>query len=159
VKIRRAAPEDVESILRLERAAASAPHWNQAVYADAVEDAEGRCILVADEDGICGFAVGSLVADEAELESVAVMATRRRQGVGRSLCQAVVACAIDAGAKAVSLEVRASSAAAIGLYRSLGFECVGLRKAYYAAPIDDAVILRLSLENPPGEDSSGFFPG
>jgi len=147
VKIRRAEVADVEAIVRLERAAASAPHWNHAVYTNAVAGKEKRCVFVADEEGICGFAVGSLVANEAELESVVVMPSRRRQGVGRALCRAVVAWAIDAGAVAVWLEVRASSAAAIGLYERLGFERVGLRKAYYAAPADDAVLMRLGLEN------------
>lgn len=146
MKIRRALDADLAAILELERAAVSAPHWNRGVYADAVAGAENRCVFVADEDGLCGFAVGSLVAAEAEVESVAVVASRRRQGVGKALCQAVVAWAIDAGATAVSLEVRATSAAALGLYRSLGFEFVGLRKAYYVAPIDDAVIMRLTLE-------------
>jgi len=136
VRIRRADAADIEAILRIERAAASAPHWNLAVYANAIAGKKNRCVFVADEDGICGFAVASLVANEAELESVAVVASW----------------AMDAGATAVSLEVRAASAAAIGLYRWLGFERVGLRKAYYAEPTDDAALMRLALENTKAKD-------
>jgi len=152
VRIRRADAADIEAILRVERAAASAPHWNLHVYADAIPGKKNRCVFVADEDGICGFAVASLVANEAELESVAVVASRRRHGVGRALCGAVVTWAMDAGATAVSLEVRAASTAAIGLYRWLGFERVGLRQAYYAEPTDDAVLMRLALENTKAKD-------
>ena len=43
------------------------------------------------------------------------------------------------------LEVRTSNVPAIGLYKKLGFEKVGLRKAYYSSPIEDAIVMQLKI--------------
>ena len=42
----------------------------------------------------------------------------------------------------LTLEVRASNAAAIALYEKLGFRQVGRRPHYYLSPPEDALILR-----------------
>ena len=46
------------------------------------------------------------------------------------------------GAYCLTLEVRASNEAAIGLYDKLGFAAVGRRRGYYEKPREDACILR-----------------
>ena len=40
------------------------------------------------------------------------------------------------------LEVRESNRAAIGLYHSMGFLSVAVRRNYYAQPTEDALVLR-----------------
>ena len=52
--------------------------------------------------------------------------------------------AIAHGAVSVSLEVRPENAAALGLYRAMGFTQIGLRKNYYARG-EDAVIMEYRL--------------
>jgi len=81
----------------------------------------------------------------AEIESVAVSHTARRRGIGRALCLAALDWCRACNATSVQLEVRASSAAAIALYTSLGFLRVGHRPHYYANPEDDALILGLTF--------------
>jgi ribosomal-protein-alanine N-acetyltransferase len=44
----------------------------------------------------------------------------------------------------VFLEVRESNSAARTLYEKAGFEATGLRKSYYANPVEDAVLYRRS---------------
>jgi ribosomal-protein-alanine N-acetyltransferase len=56
-----------------------------------------------------------------------------------------MAWAANAGASGVRLEVRASNAAAIALYRRNGFCQVGIRRAYYSAPVEDAVLMQAPL--------------
>ena len=150
MKIAAATQEDVEDVLRIERAVGEAPHWAVAEYAVMVAAHEGtvqRCLLVArDEDGVWGFAVGKVAAGEAELESVAVLPPLRRRGIARALCEAVVAWAWRQGATRVELEVRASSAGAIALYRGLGFVEAGRRRHYYADPVTDAVLMTLARD-------------
>lgn len=140
---------DLASILALERATVEAPHWSEAEYAAAIGgrgDYLRRCLFVADKEGaLIGFAVGKVVANSAELESVAVDLQTRRGGVGRALCRGVIDWCKRAGAAAVELEVRAASESAIGLYRGLGFVSVGRRPKYYSEPVDDAVLMRLDL--------------
>ncbi len=151
-----AALADVDAVLALERATENAPHWPVGAYRAILETgdealtATARCLFVArDVSGVVGFAVGALpVASQdrtGELESVAVAITARRLGIGRRLCEAVIVWCRQQGAAAMTLEVRAHSAAAIALYASLGFVAAGRRPRYYRDPEDDAAIMTLEL--------------
>ena len=151
-------PSDFVAIVALERATETAPHWSPATYVAILSAAPGpqRCLIVAESAGsLVGFAVASLqpemTSDEriAEVESVAVAASVRRAGIGRALCSAVLNWCRDHGAIQVGLEVRASGAAAIALYTSLGFAEVGTRPRYYREPEDDALIMRLDCAKQP----------
>jgi ribosomal-protein-alanine N-acetyltransferase len=139
---------DFAGVMALERAIPEAPHWGEAEYAAATGGGGyvRRRLFVAEADGVViGFAVGKVVGDIAELESVAVDLLMRRGGVGRALCEAVIAWCRRERATAVELEVRAASSGAMGLYRSLRFVPVGQRPRYYSGPVDDAVLMRLDL--------------
>ena len=64
-----------------------------------------------------------------------------------ALCAAALEACRAAGAQYAELEVRAGNRAALGLYARLGFEQAGIRTGYYANPKEDAVLLRISLQN------------
>jgi len=104
-----------------------------------------RCLLVADADGVVGFAVGMVAGETGELESVVVEEQWQRRGVGEALCRAVLDWCRGNGAKEVELEARAGSLGAQRVYARLGFVETGLRKGYYDRPIEDAVLMRVAL--------------
>jgi [ribosomal protein S18]-alanine N-acetyltransferase len=149
VCVRAGVAGDLVELVALERTTAEVPHWVETEYAAVIAGGGGyvrRCLFVAEADGaVIGFAVGKVAGDFAELESVAVDLKTRRGGIGRTLCEAVIAWCREAGAAAVELEVRAASGGAIGLYQGLGFISVGRRPLYYSGPVDDAVLMRLNL--------------
>jgi [ribosomal protein S18]-alanine N-acetyltransferase len=161
ITIRFAKPADFVSIVALEQATEYAPHWAPATYAAILETPGAdlkRCLLVAVKDeSLVGFAVGVMHPAQvdgdasngvhiAEVESVVVANATRRLGIGRALCRAVLAWACSEGATEIILEVRATSAAPIALYTSLGFRQAGRRPRYYRDPKDDALVMRLILE-------------
>lgn len=151
IQIRPAIASDLDAILDLERDTDSAPHWPRAAYAAILEapDAQPRCLVVAyDAELLAGFAVGLMHPTDrvAELESVVVAIGVRRAGIGRALCNVVLAWCRSHGATAIVLEVRAASEGAIALYGSLGFTQAGRRPHYYRDPGDDALVMRLELE-------------
>jgi ribosomal-protein-alanine N-acetyltransferase len=95
-----------------------------------------------------GFVLGQLVADEAEILTLGVRKDRQRHGIGRRLVEALGRAARKAEAKRLFLEVGERNAAALGLYKALGFQEIGRRKGYYAhagAPPEDALRLALTL--------------
>ena len=95
-----------------------------------------------------GMAICRVVADEAELLTVAVDPAHRRCGAARLLLDAVVDRVRGDGARTLFLEVGADNPGARALYDSLGFTTAGRRAGYYARhgrPAADAVIMRLNL--------------
>jgi ribosomal-protein-alanine N-acetyltransferase len=108
-----------------------------------------RVALVAhkvDSGLLAGFAVASVVAREADLESIAVAPEARRQGIGRLLLTAMVSALQGQGVNQVYLEVRAANHAATSLYRAVGFVEAKRRAAYYTDPTEDAVLMQLRAD-------------
>jgi ribosomal-protein-alanine N-acetyltransferase len=95
-----------------------------------------------------GFILGQLAADEAEILTLGVHNGHQRRGIGRQLVEALGRAAKKAEVRRLHLEVGQSNAAALGLYKGLGFQEVGRRQGYYAragAPPEDALRLALTL--------------
>ena len=140
IRVRPAAVEDLRSVVEIERQCETAPHWSEEEYRAIVSgrSALKRCLLVAEG----GFAVGKVVGEEGELESVAVSAAARRRGVGEALCRGVIDWCREEGAEAIDLDVRAGTVGARKLYGKLGFVEVGRRPGYYTEPTEDALLMR-----------------
>ena len=101
--------------------------------------AENRIYLVADEDGLIGFAGVMVFGDEAHLTNLLVAPAHRRQGVGRRLMRQLVESSVEQGARHLTLEVRSKNTSARALYSHFGLMPVGARPGYYGD--DDALIL------------------
>ena len=87
------------------------------------------------------------VAELAEVIDLRVLASERRQGLGRQLLWASLIALGDVGA--VELEVRSSNVAARAFYESLGFSETGSRPNYYATANgrEDAILMTLALKH------------
>ena len=95
-----------------------------------------------------GFVLVRRAADEAEILSIALQSQYRRRGIGRRLMEAVMRKLYEDRFAALFLEVEAGNAAAIALYKKLGFKAVGERKGYYRArdgAATTALVMRLNL--------------
>lgn len=96
-------------------------------------------------DEPCGFALAWRAADELHLTDLGVAAAFRRRGVARALLRELFHEAELLGARLVLLEVRASNAPALALYRAAGFVELDRRRGYYAANGEDAVVMQREL--------------
>jgi [ribosomal protein S18]-alanine N-acetyltransferase len=76
---------------------------------------------------------------EYEVHTIGVDPAYQGRGIGRRLLDEMLNFAAGA---VVHLEVRTDNEAAIGLYRSVGFAQVGLRKRYYRISGADAYTMR-----------------
>ena len=95
---------------------------------------------------VAGFICFWLVADEIQILNVAVKEAFRRQGIGRALMLHCLDSGLERKARKAVLEVRSSNLAAQHLYRSLGFQAVGLRPDYYGGLKEAAVLMELSMQ-------------
>ncbi len=148
VAIRFAVPNDVQTLLAIEQQAPGAAHWTLAEYTKLVST---EIVLVAEEAAdLCGFVCAKTVAGEWEIENVVVAAEFLRRGVASALIHDLIRRAKSKSAAAILLEVRESNLPAQRLYQKFGFREVGRRRAYYQAPVEDAILYALKLGNDPG---------
>lgn len=88
-----------------------------------------------------GFIAARLNADELHINNIAVNPAWRNRGLGHTLLDEAMRQGKRLGAKWAVLEVRAGNEAAQRLYSAHGFSVLGRRPSYYAAPIEDALIM------------------
>jgi ribosomal-protein-alanine N-acetyltransferase len=141
---------DLARMMEIAASLPGAPHWLESAYLTALnpESVPRRIALVAAGPlpaNVQGFALARLLPPQAELETIAVVAGSQRCGLGRKLFDALVDEVRTAGVLEIVLEVRASNRAALAFYRSADFGQTGLRRAYYADPVEDAVLMALKL--------------
>lgn len=140
IEIRSMMEKDLPEVARIEKEIFSLP-WSQQGFADSISQ-ENTCYLVAVLNekvaGYCGFLQ---VLDEADITNVAVDAAIRKNGIGEKMLRELMRQGEKRGVKAFTLEVRESNLAALALYRKLGFQSAGIRKNFYDAPKENAVIM------------------
>ena len=149
IRVRRMEAGDIDAVMEIAAVTDHAPRWARSAYVAAVdsENLPRRVALVAESEGgvTAGFVVASITAPEAELESIVTASANQRRGVARELFAVLKTELRRQGAREVMLEVRESNHAAGEFYRFLGFREEGRRTGYYADPVEDAVLMRLSL--------------
>jgi ribosomal-protein-alanine N-acetyltransferase len=98
------------------------------------------------DERVAGYVIYWHVRDEVQINNVAVHPDFRRKGICEAALKLVLKEIREKGAVFVSLEVRASNAAAIRLYEKLAFKVLGTRKGYYTNPVEDARVMGLVLD-------------
>ena len=145
--ILRAAHASDAEILAAVHAQAFETAWGGLQIAGLITSPGGYAFAVEAPSGLAGFILCRVIADEAEILTLASAPAHRRQGVASALLRAAMDAAAARGAATMFLEVAADNGAAIGLYGGAGFAQVGLRRGYYQRNNDavDALVLRRDL--------------
>jgi ribosomal-protein-alanine N-acetyltransferase len=145
-RVRRATPDDLAEILRIERMSFSDP-WSAGNFASSIADpAVYLCVAESPVAEIVGYAVLRAVSDEGEILNLAVAPSARGQGFARALMADAMAAAVARRVSTVYLEVRESNRVAIALYETFGFAPAGRRRRYYRLPDEDALVFRAELD-------------
>ncbi len=132
--------EHLEDVAELERICFSTP-WTYENLSDELDNDTAYFFVALDDDKLVGYIGVSVISDSCFVNNIAVYPEYRRQGVGKALMKIAILTADAMGTGFISLEVRESNYAAISLYRSLGFEEMGLRKDFYRLPKEHALIM------------------
>lgn len=133
---------DLDAIAEIAQASFSNP-WTRTMFAQELATQPlSRSYVFRTGDGIvAAFCTCWLIIDELHINTIAVRPEFRGRGIARRLLTFVLEDARKAGARRAILEVRASNAAAIGLYSAFGFATETVRKGYYPNPPEDALVL------------------
>jgi ribosomal-protein-alanine N-acetyltransferase len=136
---------DVEAVAAVEIEAYEFP-WSAGIFLDCLR--VGYCCWVCMLGReLVGYGVMSVAVGESHILNLCVRPDMQRKGLGRKLLEYLLGIARGHHADTVFLEVRPSNRAAIALYSAMGFNQVGVRRAYYPARRgrEDALILARSL--------------
>jgi ribosomal-protein-alanine N-acetyltransferase len=144
-RIRSAVPADAAGLVVIERRAFSDP-WSEASFREALVSPWTFGLVAETRRGMAGYLIGREVAGTGEVLNLAVSPEFRRRGIGGALLEAGLAALRRRKVDEVFLEVRESNIEAQALYVGHGFRPVGQRAAYYRNPREDALVLRLELE-------------
>lgn len=137
---------DLDTVMEIEHRAYGFP-WTAGIFRDCIRVGYS-CWCHEIDDVMHGYGVMSVAAGEAHILNLTVSPDMRRQGVGTRLLKHFLQLARRHNADTALLEVRPSNTAAIRLYEKIGFNEIGVRRAYYPSEHgrrEDALLLALSL--------------
>ena len=122
--------EDLTAVLKIEQLSKPTP-WNEQSYRQELDNPNSHpTLLMADEKPV-GYIVWWLIADEIQIQTIAVDPNWRGRRLGQLLLHQALQNGINQGAVLSTLDVRASNLVAQALYHKYRYQTVGQRKRYY----------------------------
>jgi len=120
--------------------------WSASQYKEEFSSPTRHFVVAVDnEQNIIGYAgVFAPGGAEADVLTVGVVPSQRGKGIARQLMAQITDWAGQQGSTAMMLEVKVDNIEAIGLYESLGYSKLNIRKDYFGAGLD-ALVMRLDL--------------
>ncbi|MCP1639911.1 ribosomal-protein-alanine N-acetyltransferase [Streptococcus gallinaceus] len=115
--------------------------WNKEQIAADMDQTQTQYFFVEQDGEIVGFLAVQDLADELEITNIAVKTAYQGQGLAGHLLEQ-----LQMVSGSIFLEVREGNLAARALYQKYSFKQIGLRKNYYHAPVENAVIMERKNE-------------
>ena len=113
--------------------------WTASQVEEVLRSDVNSCALAEDESQLVGFLVWQETDFEAEVLQIAVLPSYQGQKIATALFDFLPA------DKEIFLEVRESNMPALLFYKKEKFEEIARRKAYYHAPVEDAIIMKREI--------------
>jgi len=110
--------------------------WTANQVAEVLRSDVNSCALAEDEGLLVGFLVWQETDFEAEVLQIAVLPSYQGQKIATALFDFLPA------DKEIFLEVRESNRPALLFYKKEKFKEIARRKAYYHAPVEDAIVMK-----------------
>lgn len=142
VKIERMQAADIEQVMAIEAEAYGEHHWSKESFFNELSNELAKYYCVFNTDGeVIGYAGSWEILEETHITNIAVSKKYRRNHIGEALLVRIIEECKKNLVKYITLEVRVSNEAAIGLYEKYGFHSLGTRKGYYQDNNEDALIM------------------
>jgi ribosomal-protein-alanine N-acetyltransferase len=139
--------DDLDAVAALEAASFTNPWTREMLERELRQSNVARVyVLRAAGHRVAAFCACWVVHDELHINTIAVHADLRRQGLATVLMRSLLDEVAREGVARAYLEVRQSNLPAQRLYESLGFALAGVRRQYYSHPVEDALVLTRFLK-------------
>lgn len=92
------------------------------------------------DEKVCGYLMVLDSIDVYEILAIATIEEYRNKGIAQELLDKIKT-------KDIFLEVRESNKKAINFYKKNNFKQISIRKGYYSDPTEDAIIMKMEVNN------------
>lgn len=149
MSLRIATLDDLAAIMDLERRGFPTDAWSEQTMGTEISSLHTVYLVDVEYGHVVGYGgVRALQGSaDSDIQTIALDPTVRGRGRGRSLLRALIATAVERGARELFLDVRDDNEIARSLYSSEGFVELGRRPGYYQPGDVDAVVMRLDLRS------------
>lgn len=140
IQIRKMQSADLPRVVEIEKQCFG-ERWTINAFANELSNTASCYFVGIQNNTIIGYAGYWLILEEAHITTIGVEPRFQRRGFGEMMLLYMIEHAARAGAKWLTLEVRASNLSAQRLYEKYGFSSLGKRRAYYQDNNEDALIM------------------
>ena len=144
IQIRKMEPIDIPEIVEIENKTFSVP-WTEESFVKELSNNCAHYIVLKLDERLIGYGGFWKILDEAHITNVAIKKEYQGVGYGKKLIRKLIDEARMLKIQRMTLEVRESNIRAIKAYKQFGFIIEGKRRRYYTNPIEDAMLMWLSL--------------
>ena len=149
MEMRRLGLGDLAAVMELEHELFPSDAWSEESMASELVGKNTYYLGLFDV-GLVGYGGLSTIPGSytSDIQTIGIATSQRGKGLGKKLMLELLDRAKSLGSESVLLEVRADNEVAIGLYRSLGFQQIDVRRRYYQPDDVDAIIMQLAIRQP-----------
>ena len=130
----------IEQIFNLEKEIFKNSAFNKSYIETLIKGNNSFVYIYLIEDKICGYLMVLDSIDVYEILAIATIEEYRNKGIAQKLLDKIKT-------KDIFLEVRESNQVAINFYKKNKFKEISVRKNYYSEPNENAIIMKLEVNN------------
>ncbi|MCP2346177.1 ribosomal-protein-alanine N-acetyltransferase [Nonomuraea roseoviolacea subsp. carminata] len=147
MRLRQMTEGDLPAVMAIERATFPHDAWSEGMMRGELADQPRtrHYVVALVDEVIVGYAGLAAAADQADVQTIAVLQAHQGTGVGGAMLAELLREARRRGAREIFLEVRDDNPRARGVYEHFGFEEIGIRRRYYDDGTD-AIMMRKKLD-------------
>ncbi len=139
-EVRNTVPEDCAAIAEMEHQLFP-DAWSEKSVLETVNQENTICLTAEKAGKTAGYVLAYTAADEAEIARIAVAQEMQRQGVARTLMNALEKECGKRNIDKILLDVREGNAVARAFYEAEGFRVDGIRQRFYDNPQEDGILM------------------
>ena len=130
----------IEQIFNLEKEIFKSSAFNKSYLDTLIKGNNSFIYIYLIDDKVCGYLIILDSIDVYEILAIATVEEYRNKGIAQELLAKI-------RIKNIFLEVRESNQTAINFYKKNKFKEISIRKNYYSKPTENAIIMKLEVNN------------
>ena len=130
----------IEQIFNLEKEIFKSSAFSKSYLNTLIKGDNSFIYVYLIDDKVCGYLMILDSIDVYEILAIAAVEEYRNKGIAQELLDKIKT-------KDIFLEVRESNQTAINFYKKNNFKEISIRKNYYSEPTENAIIMKLEVNN------------